>query len=116
MSSEGLPVDGVVSVGVDLGPRNTEQAVDVAKSSLSADSAAHSADAAFNLAVKPKTQYQVQMPLLTVQKPQQITPRTSLTPTLITSLPQILMGRLRALLEHIKVIMRLRCFDSIDLR
>ncbi|CAI1757941.1 Uncharacterised protein [Serratia plymuthica] len=63
MSSEGLPVDGVVSVGVDLGPRNTEQAVDVAKSSLSADSAAHSADAAFkSLAVKPKTQYQVQMP------------------------------------------------------
>lgn len=47
MSSEGLPVDGVVSVGVDLGPRSTEQAKDVAKSSLSADSAADSADASF---------------------------------------------------------------------
>ncbi|MNG60892.1 hypothetical protein D3C79_190610 [compost metagenome] len=47
MSSEGLPVDGVVGVGVELSARNTEQATDVAKSSLSADSAAESADASF---------------------------------------------------------------------
>ncbi len=54
MSSEGLPVDGVVSVGVDLGPRSTEQATDVAKSSLSADSAADSADAAFKFSRQAK--------------------------------------------------------------
>ncbi|HCJ99048.1 MAG TPA: hypothetical protein DHV72_03360 [Serratia grimesii] len=54
MSSEGLPVDGVVSVGVDLSPRSTEQATDVAKSSLSADSAADSADAAFKFSRQAK--------------------------------------------------------------
>ncbi|WP_413510824.1 hypothetical protein [Serratia liquefaciens] len=54
MSSNGLPVDGVVSVGVDLGPRSTEQATDVAKSSLSADSAAESADAAFKFSREAK--------------------------------------------------------------
>jgi hypothetical protein len=54
MSSEGLPVDGVVSVGVDLGPRSTAQATDVAKSSLSADSAADSADAAFKFSRQAK--------------------------------------------------------------
>ncbi|MNG74171.1 hypothetical protein D3C79_326440 [compost metagenome] len=54
MSSEGLPVDGVVSVGVDLGPLNTEQAHDAAKSSLSADSAADSADAAFKFSRQAK--------------------------------------------------------------
>ncbi|MGK0688990.1 SGNH/GDSL hydrolase family protein, partial [Serratia marcescens] len=47
MSSEGLPVDGVVGTDIVLGARSTQQATDEAKSSLSADSAAHSADAAF---------------------------------------------------------------------
>ncbi|EPL3172187.1 hypothetical protein NOY08_002482 [Serratia marcescens] len=47
MSSEGLPVDGVVGTDIVLGSRSTQQATDEAKSSLSADSAAHSADAAF---------------------------------------------------------------------
>jgi len=47
MSSEGLPVDGVVGTDIVLGTRSTQQATDEAKSSLSADSAAHSADAAF---------------------------------------------------------------------
>ncbi|MFP7323746.1 GDSL-type esterase/lipase family protein [Serratia marcescens] len=47
MSSEGLPVDGVVGTDIVLGARSTQQATDEAKSSLSADSAAQSADAAF---------------------------------------------------------------------
>ncbi|HGE8301162.1 TPA: hypothetical protein ACGD5C_001478 [Serratia marcescens] len=47
MSSEGLPVNGVVSTDIVLGARSTQQATDEAKSSLSADSAAQSADAAF---------------------------------------------------------------------
>ncbi|NIC28296.1 SGNH/GDSL hydrolase family protein [Serratia plymuthica] len=47
MSSEGLPVDGVVGTDIVLNTRSTQQATDEAKSSLSADSAAQSADAAF---------------------------------------------------------------------
>ncbi|HGM4764571.1 TPA: hypothetical protein ACKPX8_002528 [Serratia marcescens] len=47
MSSEGLPVDGVIGTDIVLGARSTQQATDEAKSSLSADSAAQSADAAF---------------------------------------------------------------------
>lgn len=38
MSSEGLPVDGVVGTDIVLGSRSTQQATDEAKSSLSADS------------------------------------------------------------------------------
>ena len=34
MSSEGLPVDGVVSTDIVLGARSTQQATDEAKSSL----------------------------------------------------------------------------------
>ncbi|CAI0880857.1 MULTISPECIES: hypothetical protein [Serratia] len=37
MSSEGLPVDGIVGTDVVLSPRSTQQAIDEAKSSLSAD-------------------------------------------------------------------------------
>ena len=52
MSSEGLPVDGVVGTDIVLGTRSTQQATDEAKSSLSADSAAQSADAAFKFSKK----------------------------------------------------------------
>ena len=52
MSSEGLPVDGVVGTDIVLGTRSTQQATDEAKSILSADSAAQSADAAFKFSKK----------------------------------------------------------------
>ncbi len=45
MSSEGLPVAGVVSTDIVLSARSTQQATDEAKSSLPADSAARSAAA-----------------------------------------------------------------------
>ncbi|WP_274851827.1 hypothetical protein [Serratia marcescens] len=54
MSSEGLPVDGVVGTDIVLGARSTQQATDDAKSSLSADSAAQSADAAFKFSRQAK--------------------------------------------------------------
>ncbi|HEM7577756.1 TPA: hypothetical protein U2J86_004795, partial [Serratia marcescens] len=54
MSSEGLPVDGVVGTDIVLGARSTQQATDEAKSSLSADSAAQSADAAFKFSRQAK--------------------------------------------------------------
>lgn len=54
MSSEGLPVDGVVGTDIVLGSRSTQQATDEAKSSLSADSAAQSADAAFKFSRQAK--------------------------------------------------------------
>ncbi|MBH2767616.1 SGNH/GDSL hydrolase family protein [Serratia marcescens] len=54
MSSEGLPVDGVVGTDIVLGTRSTQQATDEAKSSLSADSAAQSADAAFKFSRQAK--------------------------------------------------------------
>lgn len=54
MSSEGLPVDGVVSTDIVLSARSTQQATDEAKSSLSADSAAQSADAAFKFSRQAK--------------------------------------------------------------
>lgn len=54
MSSEGLPVDGVVGTDIVLGARSTQQATDEAKSSLSADSAAQSADAAFKFSREAK--------------------------------------------------------------
>ncbi|BEO70508.1 hypothetical protein SMQE32_13270 [Serratia marcescens] len=54
MSSEGLPVDGVVGTDIVLGSRSTQQATDEAKSSLSADSAAQSADAAFKFSREAK--------------------------------------------------------------
>ncbi|HGE6660262.1 TPA: hypothetical protein ACGB4L_001529 [Serratia marcescens] len=55
MSSEGLPVDGVVSTDIVLSARSTQQATDEAKSSLSADSAAQSADAAFKFSRQAKS-------------------------------------------------------------
>ncbi|HID9279637.1 hypothetical protein ACUNGS_00155 [Serratia sp. IR-2025] len=55
MSSEGLPVDGVVGTDIVLGARSTQQATDEAKSSLSADSAAQSADAAFKFSRQAKS-------------------------------------------------------------
>ncbi|TXE34113.1 hypothetical protein FOT62_11135 [Serratia marcescens] len=55
MSSEGLPVDGVVGTDIVLGSRSTQQATDEAKSSLSADSAAQSADAAFKFSRQAKS-------------------------------------------------------------
>ena len=55
MSSEGLPVDGVVGTDIVLNARSTQQATDEAKSSLSADSAAQSADAAFKFSREAKT-------------------------------------------------------------
>lgn len=55
MSSEGLPVDGVVSTDIVLGARSTQQATDEAKSSLSADSSAQSADASFKYSRQAKT-------------------------------------------------------------
>ncbi|HID8404628.1 TPA: hypothetical protein ACXIJH_004970 [Serratia marcescens] len=54
MSSEGLPVDGVVGTDIVLGSRSTQQATDEAKSSLSADSAAQSADAAYKYSREAK--------------------------------------------------------------
>ncbi len=54
MSSEGLPVDDVVGTDIVLGARSTQQATDDAKSSLSADSAAQSADAAFKFSRQAK--------------------------------------------------------------
>ncbi|HGM6901629.1 TPA: SGNH/GDSL hydrolase family protein [Serratia marcescens] len=54
MSSEGLPVDGVIGTDIVLGARSTQQATDEAKSSLSADSAAQSADAAFKFSRQAK--------------------------------------------------------------
>ncbi|MEL5336736.1 hypothetical protein PTR34_15630 [Serratia nevei] len=54
MSSEGLPVDGIVGTDIVLGARSTQQATDEAKSSLSADSAAQSADAAFKFSRQAK--------------------------------------------------------------
>lgn len=54
MSSEGLPVDGVVGTDIVMNPRSTQQATDDAKSSLSADSAAQSADAAFKFSRQAK--------------------------------------------------------------
>ncbi|WP_139108050.1 hypothetical protein [Serratia marcescens] len=54
MSSKGLPVDGVVGTDIVLGSRSTQQATDEAKSSLSADSAAQSADAAFKFSRQAK--------------------------------------------------------------
>jgi lysophospholipase L1-like esterase len=54
MSSEGLPVDGVVGTEIVLSSRSTQQATDEAKSSLSADSAAQSADAAFKFSREAK--------------------------------------------------------------
>ncbi|MGA9619841.1 MAG: hypothetical protein WBR09_21975 [Serratia proteamaculans] len=47
MSSEGLPVDGVIGTDIVLKARSTQQATNDAKSNLSADSTAQSADAAF---------------------------------------------------------------------
>ncbi|MDX7085929.1 hypothetical protein [Serratia marcescens] len=55
MSSEGLPVDGVIGTDIVLNTRSTQQATDEAKSSLSADSAAQSADAAFKFSREAKT-------------------------------------------------------------
>lgn len=55
MSSEGLPVDGVVRTDIVLNTRSTQQATDEAKSSLSADSAAQSADASFKFSRQAKT-------------------------------------------------------------
>ncbi len=54
MSSEGLPVDGVVGTDIVLRARSTQQVTDEAKSSLSADSAAQSADAAFKFSRQAK--------------------------------------------------------------
>ena len=54
MSSEGLPVDGVIGTDIVLNTRSTQQATDEAKSSLSADSAAQSADAAFKFSREAK--------------------------------------------------------------
>lgn len=54
MSSEGLPVDGVVGKNIVLGARSTQQATDEAKSSQSADSAAQSTDAAFKFSCETK--------------------------------------------------------------
>ncbi|BEL79910.1 hypothetical protein SM12BL3_12170 [Serratia marcescens] len=54
MSSKGLPVDDVVGTDIILGARSTQQATDEAKSSLSADSAAQSADAAFKFSRQAK--------------------------------------------------------------
>lgn len=54
MSSEGLPIDGIVDADIVLGARSTQQATDEAKSSLSADSAAQSADAAFKFSRQAK--------------------------------------------------------------
>ncbi|PYD39070.1 hypothetical protein CT690_08525 [Serratia plymuthica] len=54
MSSEGLPIDGVVVTEVVLPVRSTQQITDEAKSSLSADSAAQSADAAFKFSREAK--------------------------------------------------------------
>lgn len=54
MSSEGLPVDGVVRTDIVLNVRSTQQATDEAKSSLSADSAAQSADASFKYSREAK--------------------------------------------------------------
>ncbi|MBH2876120.1 hypothetical protein I5L47_26695, partial [Serratia marcescens] len=54
MSSEGLPVDGVVGTDIVLEARSTQQVTDEAKSSLSADSAAQSADAAFKFSREAK--------------------------------------------------------------
>jgi|GEM_PF-3674138 len=54
MSSEGLPVDGVVGTDVVLPIRSTQQATNEAKSSLSADSAVQSADAAFKFSREAK--------------------------------------------------------------
>lgn len=54
MSSKGLPVDDVVGTDIILGARSTQQATDEAKSSLSADSAAQSADAAFKFSREAK--------------------------------------------------------------
>lgn len=54
MSSEGLPVDGVVGKNIVLGARCTQQATDEAKSSQSADSAAQSTDAAFKFSREAK--------------------------------------------------------------
>ncbi|MBI6180943.1 hypothetical protein JEQ07_11120 [Serratia proteamaculans] len=45
MSSEGLPVDGVIGTDIVLKARSTQQATNDAKSNLSADSVAQSADA-----------------------------------------------------------------------
>ncbi|MBI6182667.1 hypothetical protein JEQ07_20000 [Serratia proteamaculans] len=55
MSSEGLPVDGVIGTDIVLNTRSTQQATDEAKSSLSADSAAQSADAAFKFSREAKS-------------------------------------------------------------
>ncbi|HGM5304565.1 TPA: hypothetical protein ACKP17_000742 [Serratia marcescens] len=55
MSSEGLPIDGIVGTDIVLGVRSTQQATDEAKSSLSADSAAQSADAAFKFSRQAKS-------------------------------------------------------------
>ncbi|MGP2827115.1 hypothetical protein [Serratia marcescens] len=55
MSSKGLPVDDVVGTDIILGARSTQQATDEAKSSLSADSAAQSADAAFKFSRQAKS-------------------------------------------------------------
>lgn len=54
MSSEGLPVDGVIGTDIVLNTRSTQQATDEAKSSLSADSAAQSADASFKFSREAK--------------------------------------------------------------
>ncbi len=55
MSSEGLPVDGVVGTEIVLGTRSTQQATDEARGSLSADSAAQSADTSFKYSREAKT-------------------------------------------------------------
>ncbi|CAI1505414.1 Uncharacterised protein [Serratia quinivorans] len=55
MSSEGLPVDGFVGTNMVLNTRSTQQATDEAKSSLSADSAAQSADVSFKFSREEKT-------------------------------------------------------------
>lgn len=54
MSSEGLLVDGVVGTVIVLNTRSKRQAADEAKSSLSADSAAQSADASFKFSREAK--------------------------------------------------------------
>lgn len=55
MSSEGLPVDGVVGTEIVLGTRSTQQTTDEARGSLSTDSAAQSADTSFKYSSEAKT-------------------------------------------------------------
>ncbi|MGE6472845.1 hypothetical protein ACQKDM_24940, partial [Serratia proteamaculans] len=56
MSTEGLPVDGVVGTDIVLSARSTQQATNEARGSLSADSAADSADAAFKFSREAKAE------------------------------------------------------------